>query len=108
MHLCLCLLNFCKLGIVFLQVRILVKLAHRRILLKKHCSFYDEKKRNKNCGLEILDLFFNPYAIVLSYICLTLKEAFISVNLGKVGYTNKLLVFSTWRVREGFTIYLRV
>lgn len=110
---CLCLLNLCKLGTVFLQVRILVKLAHRRILLKKHYSFYDEKKR-KTVGLKSSLYFetwsphviFSPYTIVLSYICLTPEEAFISINLGKVGYTNELLGFSTWRVREGFTIYL--
>lgn len=41
---CLCLLNLCELGIVFLQVRILVKIAHRRILLKKHYGVYDEKR----------------------------------------------------------------
>lgn len=36
------------------------------------------------------------------------EEAFTSIILGKAGYTNKLLGFSAWRVREGFTIYVIV
>lgn len=60
-----------------------------------------KQQQNNSCELKIsvITFFSYPCKVVLSYICLHTYSkdtllVFLSVNLGKVGYADKLYVFS--------------